>query len=289
MNLGEQIYTLRTRQGMSQGDLADRLDVSRQSVSKWENNSAVPDLDKLLKLSEVFRVTLDELVKGAPTPPMAPASTADPASAPAAAFEKRMIAGVLLGCMTFLLLLVLLATGQLLGLGWLLTPFLLCTAICFLVKRHTALWCGWVVFLCVDLYIREACGLDWCAVLHNPWPEDYFFTPRRLMSCGLLLGTGAMIAVTVRTFGAYPVSNEKACRLRCIAGWGLFLLLSVGLYVVVYTNLNTYLIQRFGLMGIRFDPAYYLGDWLRFAALTMALTETVRHVRWKDCQQNDRG
>lgn len=64
MNLGESIYRLRTACNMSQGDLADALDVSRQSVSKWENNMAVPDLDRLVKLSELFGITLDELVTG---------------------------------------------------------------------------------------------------------------------------------------------------------------------------------------------------------------------------------
>ena len=70
MNLGENIYQLRTERNMSQGALADALDVSRQSVSKWENNSATPELDKLIKMSELFGVTLDQLVgKEASTPP----------------------------------------------------------------------------------------------------------------------------------------------------------------------------------------------------------------------------
>jgi len=54
MSLGEKIYKLRTEKNLSQGDLADRLEVSRQSVSKWENNNAVPDLDKIIALSEIF-------------------------------------------------------------------------------------------------------------------------------------------------------------------------------------------------------------------------------------------
>ena len=49
---------------MSQTDLANALDVSRQSVSKWENNSAVPDLDRIIKMSELFDISLDELVFG---------------------------------------------------------------------------------------------------------------------------------------------------------------------------------------------------------------------------------
>ncbi len=64
MNIGENIYKYRTSSGMSQTDLANALEVSRQSVSKWENNSAVPDLDRIVKMSRLFGVTLDELVFG---------------------------------------------------------------------------------------------------------------------------------------------------------------------------------------------------------------------------------
>lgn len=61
MNIGNNIYKLRTAKNLSQGELADLLDVSRQSVSKWETDAAVPDLDKLMKLCDVFGVTLDEI------------------------------------------------------------------------------------------------------------------------------------------------------------------------------------------------------------------------------------
>lgn len=76
MELGENIYRLRTEQRMSQGDLAEALDVSRQSVSKWETGSAVPELDKLVKMSKLFGVTLDELVNGTiPLPESEPAQS----------------------------------------------------------------------------------------------------------------------------------------------------------------------------------------------------------------------
>ena len=64
MSLGERIYKLRTEKELSQGDLAEALEVSRQSISKWETNGSVPELDKLVKLSEVFGVSLDALVTG---------------------------------------------------------------------------------------------------------------------------------------------------------------------------------------------------------------------------------
>ena len=53
VNLGENIYKNRTAKNWSQSDLAEALDVSRQSVSKWENNAAMPDLDKLMKMREI--------------------------------------------------------------------------------------------------------------------------------------------------------------------------------------------------------------------------------------------
>ena len=64
MALSETIYRLRTEHGLSQGDLASELDVSRQSISKWETGSSVPELDKLVAMSRLFGVTLDELVLG---------------------------------------------------------------------------------------------------------------------------------------------------------------------------------------------------------------------------------
>ena len=66
MNLGENVFQLRTAQNRSQTELADLLGVSRQSVSKWENNTAIPDLERLINMSHIFSVTLDELVFGPP-------------------------------------------------------------------------------------------------------------------------------------------------------------------------------------------------------------------------------
>ena len=64
MSLGENIYKNRSLRGWSQSDLSDELGVSRQSVSKWENDTSTPDLDKLIKMSEIFETTLDDLVFG---------------------------------------------------------------------------------------------------------------------------------------------------------------------------------------------------------------------------------
>lgn len=63
MNVSEKIVELRRRSGFSQEQLADRLGVTRQSVSKWEGGSATPELSKLIALSDLFGVTVDDLVR----------------------------------------------------------------------------------------------------------------------------------------------------------------------------------------------------------------------------------
>ena len=78
MTLGENIVRLRTQKNWSQGDLADALEISRQSVSKWETDASIPELDKLLKLSELFGVTLDELVRGEDVPKTEPVPARHP-------------------------------------------------------------------------------------------------------------------------------------------------------------------------------------------------------------------
>lgn len=64
MNLGAQIKKYRTEYSLSQDELAEKLFVSRQSISNWENDKTYPDIKSLLLLSEVFSVSLDQLVKG---------------------------------------------------------------------------------------------------------------------------------------------------------------------------------------------------------------------------------
>ena len=63
MTLGEKIYSLRVKNGLSQEAFGEKLGVSRQSVSKWETDQSVPELDKIVAISTVFDVTTDYLLK----------------------------------------------------------------------------------------------------------------------------------------------------------------------------------------------------------------------------------
>lgn len=64
MQLGQRIYELRKNKGISQEELANVLNVSRQSISKWESNNSTPDLERVIEISRYFNVTTDYLLKG---------------------------------------------------------------------------------------------------------------------------------------------------------------------------------------------------------------------------------
>ena len=64
MTIADRIQSLRKTKGMSQEQLADAVGVSRQSVSKWESEQTMPDLDKIVAMSDIFDVTTDYLLKG---------------------------------------------------------------------------------------------------------------------------------------------------------------------------------------------------------------------------------
>ncbi len=153
MNLGERIYELRNEKNLSQGDLADRLDVSRQSISKWENNMAVPDLDKLIKLCDVFEISLDELTGREKVERNTNAITSqNPAIAP-----HKISAYVLLG-VTILGALITLVTIP--PAIYLCIPLLISTIICFKVKKHAWFWCIWSVYLVLECYLASGIRID---------------------------------------------------------------------------------------------------------------------------------
>ena len=64
MNIADRIQNLRKTKGISQEELADKIGVSRQAVSKWESEQSIPDIDKIMVMSDYFEVTTDYLLKG---------------------------------------------------------------------------------------------------------------------------------------------------------------------------------------------------------------------------------
>jgi len=100
MNLANNLYYLRKHDKITQEELADKLGVSRQSVSKWETGEAYPETEKLIALCDLFHVSLDELVRGeikglGPTvPDQTISSQASAYGAHMDSFSKKIAAGV---------------------------------------------------------------------------------------------------------------------------------------------------------------------------------------------------
>lgn len=279
MTLGESITRLRTQKGWSQGDLADALDVSRQSISKWETDTSVPELEKLIRLSELFGVTLDALVRGeqAETQTENAAHAAPPQSAPTspapAVSHTRTVAGVILLCFgAAVFLLLLLLGGGLAGLFYA-APFLLCALVCFTAKRHVGLWCGWAVFISLDLYLRYATGLSWSQVfLTFRWEASWNYV-RLAVAWAQFLGMLAMLLCTLRAYRALRLPATKK-RLDLLAGGWVIALAALPL-LMDYVILPP--LRELWPSGSRFSlafPVSLLYSYARLALITVLLVRS---------------
>lgn len=65
---GNRLYELRKKSGLSQENLAEKLNISRQTLSKWELGESTPDMEKLIAISDLFEISLDELMLGKKPP-----------------------------------------------------------------------------------------------------------------------------------------------------------------------------------------------------------------------------
>ena len=218
MTLGQNIYNLRKKNNLSQGDLAERLDVSRQSVSKWETDASVPDLDKLVGMSEVFGVTLDELIKGD-----AEASEESAKSQPTAWSMNGLSSGrmtaviilMILGGLAFLLFTGFggLSSGLIIS-----APFICCGIICILSRKRPLLWCLWALYIIIDAYLSFATGAGQSAfftyLIHTG------LTTQTVVSGVRLIVYLALAVFTVLSFCRCEIKNKKKTKVwffSCLA------------------------------------------------------------------------
>ena len=278
MSLGLTIRDLRNQRNMSQSDLAEALAVSRQSVSKWETDCAVPDLDKLVTMSELFDVTLDALVKGNLSDTSGETSQTSSEKTPKSKADCRAsyrIAGVILLCFGALITLLLLLLGG--GLAGLLfaSPFLLCGIICLSAHRRVGLRCAWASYLCVDLYLRHATGITWQIIFSTIGYQPEWNYVRLATGWGQFLAGVILTFCTLRAFHRVEIPrNHRIVPIVC--GWILLVGLSFlqrwliwHLYSVPYEQLS--------------NVWYYLihcgGDYLRLALLVALLASSLAFLR----------
>lgn len=279
MNLGEMIYRLRTEKQMSQGELAEMLEVSRQSISKWENNSAVPELDKLIRLSEIFEVSLDELVKGEektkeiPTEVRTEAVYEKPAG-----FPPRKIAGTILLCMAFLVtILLFMAGGGLAGLIFA-SPFLACGIICFACKKNVGLWCAWAVYVLFDIYMSYATGINRASVLHTLQWTHHMNYMRLAFAWILVISLLIMMAITIIRLGKNSEINEQKIKKHLLISWGVVVVLQAAAMIWPRTGLFAYILANIFDLDAVYRIITLLLSWTRIVAVTVALVHTVRFL-----------
>ena len=270
MTLGQNIHRLRVGQNMSQGDLADKLGVSRQSISKWETDSAVPELEKLVRLSNIFGVTLDELVHGevpVPTPAPEPAATVQvihtgPAGRTVGGF---VLLGLALLCLLFFTVMGVPAAGLLF-----MIPFAICAIVLFLCKHHPVLYCFWTLLFLVDLYLRYATGLSWSTTrLTLVWTPDMNYM-RLFIAWAQLLAALAMILATVLAYYKKPLSLTGTARTRYALGWVAVAAITLLMWLATVLIHENWLLLRF---------VHYALDYLRIFLFTVQITATARWWR----------
>lgn len=207
ITLGERIYKYRSSRGLSQLELSELLDVSRQSISKWETDVAVPELSKLIKMAEIFDVSLDALVLGKETeikeeivqriieevPPAAPIAEIRERSR-----LKTGFGFCFLGVGILLSFLILLLAGDFLAAFILFVPFGVSAFFCLKQFRHAALWCFESWYCWIAAYFYYATGAHW-----NAWlPRLIYFSSFRfdiqiIISLGFFLLLVFFICMTV--------------------------------------------------------------------------------------------
>ena len=168
MTLGERIAAQRTELHLSQSELAEKLEVSRQSVSKWETDTSVPELDKLVKLCDLFALSMDQLVRGEEgVRPDRPPDRGDRGGEEVhTGPPMRMIVGiVLLALAALAFLMTLLIWGSPLISLVMPVPLLVPGVLCLVLKRP-GLWCAWAVCAMVDAYFYFGTGVNWSWFLY---------------------------------------------------------------------------------------------------------------------------
>lgn len=278
MTIGEKIYKLRTERNLSQGDLSEILEVSRQSVSKWENGAATPDLDKIIKLSEVFGITIDELVKSEEVCFQPEEKAPEIIIKKESSFPPRKIIGTVLLSLSLIITVVLLAAGGgIVGLV-LSSPLILCGMICFIFKKNIGLWCAWAVFFAIDMYLQIATGISSAVILNF---QTLLFMIRGgdfirlLLAFAQLAAIVSLVFITVFRFRKVPLESKKLP----IIFWGIYgamkILLAVFSLSHLYKQIMNYVLSTMNTVFYTFSHSLYV--WLYTGFFIAAVVLTVRY------------
>lgn len=202
MTLGQKIFELRNKQKMSQGDLAEKLNVSRQSISKWETDASVPELDKLIMLSDLFNITIDELVRDElpEKDTDEEKESTEKRSSETVVINKQMSTQKIIG---FILLgagIICLPLLYLIGPGALIfsAAFIFFSLICFLIKKHAGLIIAWILTVAALIFFPTCTSVNIFFFLYG---NLYYgiFTLQTFVAVCLWIWVISLIIYTVKT------------------------------------------------------------------------------------------
>lgn len=274
MDLGSTIYKLRTAKNLSQEDLAERLEVSRQSVSKWENNTATPDLEKLIKLCDIFEISLDELAGRSKPEPTELSVMAAPVKNPALT-QRKIVGYILLGlsivaALLFLFLRDLFYDGVW---GWfqpIVLPLFCCGLVCLSDRDHVGYRCFWWVCLWASGFLLET--LVWRSFrLFGPVRLPLFFLVYHLVM--ILLGVFAARSL----LSDVTVPYQKKRWYFLLPGGPLFLILCWFSPKLIYSRMLSDALGYNVPIYLQYAVCAVLA-----AVLSILLTATWLHLRsWK--------
>ena len=276
MALGEKICRLRGERGMSQTDLAEALEVSRQSISKWETDASTPELDKLIKLSEIFGVTLDELVLDKKS------QTAQPQSEPQVQMQSpslaRKIAGTILLCFGITILLLITVLGDFFSGMLFSSPFTLCGLVLLLKRRLPGLWCAWAVYLCIDVYLQYATGIS-MSYAFLPVVYAYSTPVHIVVAWSLVVVFSVLTLATGLCYRKDPMKNTNRNLFYTIGLWVLFLasFLLISLLGKIPVTPDTIIFSRLVVAAF---------GWIRKVLFVASLVVTLRFAHNSRKQKN---
>lgn len=290
MNLGEKIYQQRTKKKMSQGDLAEILNVSRQSISKWENNSSIPDLDKIVKMSEIFEISLDELIKGE-TPVIDINDDINKDSIHIKSEDKQSkqpsnmqrLIGIVLLCMAFIMVMMSLFLGGILSGLIFASPLIACGLICLFCNKNAGLWCSWAIYLLMTAYLIWATGITWDVVfLTFIWTPSMNYL-RLAIGWVLFVFLIILVFITVKRFSKSCFTSLHSGAMNTAILWISYLCINIGYKYVNQMMFNSIVVdgQIVGDYGM-ITLSNVVVDCVKLPLITAALISAVRLIRtWK--------
>lgn len=260
MSLGNKIYTLRKEKGLSQNELAELLNVSRQAISKWETDTAVPELDKLILICDHFGISLDELTG---REEKQTSTGSDPVSNASTAFTTQKIVGYILLAVSliglFLSILLTADTDRFYILLLMMLSFVACGLICLFVANRAWYWCIWSLLAPISFLIPRIAILPYISLA---------------LIAQIFYGIVVVLSAR-RVFRSTAVQVTPARSVGLLVLWGAFLMARILLFFYPWGAPNALL-----------SPTVYV-FWELFCHAFVAVFVTYTVCYWKNLKKKD--